>query len=171
MNKSRFLIFLLAFIVIGVILLQSKAKDKTKGLAYSVSIPTLTPTATTAPVTPTPTVSVPITKAPTPTSPTPTLITTKKESTIQIVKATYGPPFGFTPEEFKVKVGKPVRLEVYATENGRGCMGSIMIPDLAPVIQGFAKGQTNIFEFTPTIPGEYPITCAMGIPHGFIIVE
>lgn len=90
----------------------------------------------------------------------------------QIIKATYGPPLGFYPTTFTVKAGTPVRLEVTATADGRGCMGSIMIPKLAPNnIQFFAKGKTNIFEFAPQTPGEYPITCGMGIPHGFITVK
>jgi len=109
------------------------------------------------------------TPIPIPVSPTPTSTPTSKA---QIIKATYGPPFGFVPAELNVKAGIPVRLEVYAAENGRGCMGSIMLPELLPGnIQGFTKGQTNIFEFTPTTPGTYSITCAMGIPHGTIIVK
>lgn len=90
---------------------------------------------------------------------------------IQVLTATFGPPLGFYPTEFTVKAGIPVRLEVYATENGRGCMGSITIPGLNNKIETFIKDQTNVFEFTPPAPGEYPIVCAMGIPHGFITVE
>ncbi|MDP4009944.1 MAG: cupredoxin domain-containing protein [Candidatus Shapirobacteria bacterium] len=91
---------------------------------------------------------------------------------VQILKATYGPPTGFYPIEFTVKAGQPVRLEVLATENGRGCMGSIMVPDFLPDdIQFFTKGETNVFEFTPTIPGEYQITCGMGIPHASLVVK
>lgn len=91
---------------------------------------------------------------------------------VKIIKATYGPPLGFFPLEFTTKVGVPTRLEVLATENGIGCMGSIMLPELLPGnIQGFIKGKTNVFEFTPTTPGKYTIACAMGIPHGEIIVK
>ncbi|MFA5828446.1 MAG: cupredoxin domain-containing protein [Candidatus Shapirobacteria bacterium] len=90
---------------------------------------------------------------------------------VQVVKATYGPPFGFVPIQMTVKAGQPVRLEVEATEDGRGCMGSITIPRLNNQIQSFKKGQVNVFEFTPQTPGTYPVTCAMGIPHGDIIVR
>jgi len=97
---------------------------------------------------------------------------TETNSKVQVIKATYGPPFGFSPLDFSVKVGIPVRLEVLATENGRGCMGSITIPGLNEEVQTFRKGQTNIFEFTPrSLLGQYAITCAMGIPHATITVE
>lgn len=93
-------------------------------------------------------------------------------SNVQVLKASYGPPKGFYPFEFTVKSGQPVRLEVLATENGRGCMGSIMVPDFLPDdIQFFTKGETAVFEFTPTIPGEYQITCGMGIPHASLVVK
>jgi len=129
--------------------------------------------------TPIPTVYILPTEIPTPVNtsttsipaeiPTPSSIPI---SNVQIIKATYGPPFGFVPTELTVKAGIPVRLEVYAAENGRGCMGSIMLPELLPGnIQGFTKGETNIFEFTPQAPGTYSITCAMGIPHGTIVVK
>lgn len=100
------------------------------------------------------------------------LVPTLAPTPVQIIKATYGPPLGFVPTELTVKAGIPVRLEVYAAENGRGCMGSIMLPELLPGdIQWFTKGETDIFEFTPQTPGTYQITCAMGIPHGQIIVK
>ncbi len=101
------------------------------------------------------------TLTPTPTSPV----------EIQLLSATYGPPLGFDPVEFTIKAGIPARLEVKATENGRGCMGSITIPGLNDDVQGFVKGQTNIFDFTAPAPGEYIIACAMGIPQATIIVK
>src|SRR3989339_967891 len=85
----------------------------------------------------------------------------------QVLKATYGPPFGFYPTEFTARANTSVRLEVTALENGRGCMGSIMLPDFSPKIETFVKGKTHVFEFTPTA-GTYYITCAMGIPHATI---
>lgn len=105
------------------------------------------------------------------TLPTATPTPTPKLTNIQVIKASYGPPFGFSPIRFTVKAGIPVRLEVSATEDGRGCMGSITIPGLNDEIQFFKKNQTNVFEFTPQTPGEYAITCGMGIPHSFIIAE
>lgn len=151
------------------------------GLVLSHSITEIQPVSSAPNNTPLPTVYILPTETPTPIIPTPTIFTVPTEipiptstqtSKVQIIKATYGPPFGFVPTELTVKVGVPVRLEVYAAENGRGCMGSIMLPELLPGnIQGFTKGETDIFEFTPQTPGTYQITCAMGIPHGQIIVK
>ena len=50
-------------------------------------------------------------------------------------------------------------------------MGSIALPGLSQTIDVFTQGKTTVFEFTPTKPGSYPITCAMGVPRGTIIVE
>lgn len=105
-----------------------------------------------------------------PTKITPTTEPIKSNTKIQIIKATYGPPLGFSPNELTVRVGSPVRLEISATIDGRGCMSTIIIPGLDNRIQTLVKGQTNIFEFTPQTPGEYPITCAMGMSHRAVII-
>jgi sulfite exporter TauE/SafE/copper chaperone CopZ len=89
----------------------------------------------------------------------------------QVLKATYSPQEGVLPENFTVKVGQPVRVEVLAKENGSGCMGSFAIPGLTKNVAGFKKGQTVVMEFTPTKTGTYQMTCAMGIPHGTITVK
>ena len=89
---------------------------------------------------------------------------------VQIIKATYDEN-GFSPKQINVKSGQPVRLEVEAKVDGSGCMGSITIPGLTQDIQGFERGKTNIFEVTPPSPGQYKITCAMGLPHGTIIAN
>lgn len=120
----------------------------------SSSIPTETPS-------PSPIESI------TPT-PQPTLT---PRAVIQILKATYSQGVGVSPTEFNVKRGIPVRLEVLAKIDGYGCMGSIMIPDFNLAPQYFQKGETNIFEFTPEEPGKFDFTCAMGIPHGTIVVN
>jgi len=91
--------------------------------------------------------------------------------TTKLIKATYSLTKGLQPTQFILNTGQSVRFEVYAQDNGSGCMGSIMFPYLSNSIQGFVKGQTNVFEFTPDRPGEYQITCAMGIPHGTIEVK
>jgi len=49
-------------------------------------------------------------------------------------------------------------------------MGSIYIPELTDNPQMLNKGQTIVFEFTPEKSGNYPITCAMGVPRGTITV-
>lgn len=152
MKTIKILIILSILIIGGNILFRTLSANKSVSLSNS-PVPSIIPTETSPSITPTPTTPNPSSKT-------------------QIIKATYGSPLGFNPTELKVKSGTPVRLEVYATENGRGCMGSIMLPELLPDnIQGFTKDQTDIFEFIPQTPGTYQITCAMGIPHGQIIVE
>lgn len=90
---------------------------------------------------------------------------------VQVLKATYSPDEDVTPKSFTVKAGQPVRVEVFAKENGAGCMGSFAIPGLTKQVVGFKKGQTVVMEFTPTKAGTYQMTCAMGIPHGTIVVK
>lgn len=85
----------------------------------------------------------------------------------QVIKTTYTSVNDITPNTFTVKAGIPVRMEIEVKEDGYGCMGSIMVSRLTQP-QILTKGKTIIFTFTPESPGEYPITCAMGIPRGKI---
>lgn len=94
-----------------------------------------------------------------------------QENSTQVIKATYSVAEDVKPTKFAVKTGTPVRFEIEAKEDGQGCMGSIMIPGLDNTPQGFEKGKTTTLAFTPTKPGSYTITCAMGVPRGTIIVE
>ncbi len=94
-----------------------------------------------------------------------------QEGKVQVIKATYSVSEDVKPTKFTVKAGSPVRFDVEAKEDGRGCMGSIMIPGLDNNPQGFEKGKITTLAFTPTKPGSYTITCAMGVPRGTIIVE
>lgn len=96
---------------------------------------------------------------------------TTAEGDIQVLKTTYTNARDISPNQFSVKVNQPVRLEIVATDDGRGCMGSITIPNLTRKIEPLTKGETIIFEFTPTAIGAYNITCAMGMPRGQIIVN
>jgi len=90
---------------------------------------------------------------------------------VQVLKATFTNVDDMQPNSFVVKAGQPVRLEVYAQENGRGCMSTIKVQKLYENIQSLRGGQTAIMEFTPTEKGDYIIACAMNIPHGVIKVE
>ncbi|MBI4973589.1 sulfite exporter TauE/SafE family protein [Candidatus Roizmanbacteria bacterium] len=95
----------------------------------------------------------------------------EKKDSVQVLNATYSVNEDVKPSKFTVKAGSPVRFDVLAKEDGAGCMGSIMIPGLDNNPQGFEKGKTTSLSFTPTKPGTYTITCAMGVPRGSIIVE
>ena len=157
MKNTYVYIVIITLLVGGILFTNSSKKNDAKTLGTeTVVTQAVKPTEITTGISPT---DIPVKES------------NKSNSKIQIIKATYGSPFGFNPKELTVKVGSPVRLEVYASEDGRGCMSTIMVPGLDDKIQTLVKGQTNVFEFTPTTPGRYPITCAMGVPHGFLIVE
>lgn len=98
-------------------------------------------------------------------------IKAEQKDSVQLIRATYSVLEDIEPKKFTVKSGSPVRFEIEAKENGAGCMGSIALPGLSQTIDVFTQGKTTIFEFTPTKPGAYGITCAMGVPRGTIIVE
>lgn len=89
----------------------------------------------------------------------------------QIIKAIYTYENDIQPNQFAIKAGQPIRLEIDAKDDGAGCMGSVTIPGLTQKIEVFSKGKTNIFEFTAQKPGNYYLTCAMGVPRGVIIVN
>lgn len=93
-----------------------------------------------------------------------------QEGEAQLIKTTYTNANDIQPNKFAVKAGIPVRMEIEAKDDGVGCMGSIMVPGLtSPEI--LTKGKTIIFNFTPSRPGNYEITCAMGVPRGVINVN
>ncbi|MFZ2310244.1 MAG: sulfite exporter TauE/SafE family protein [Patescibacteria group bacterium] len=90
---------------------------------------------------------------------------------VQLIKTTYTATTDISPNNFTVKVNKPVRLEIYAKEDGTGCMNYIQIQDLYEDPQLLEAKQTVIMEFTPTEIGSYPITCGMGMKRGTINVQ
>lgn len=89
----------------------------------------------------------------------------------QIIKTIYTAKTDISPNRFTVSVGKPVRLEIDAKDDGKGCMGSVMIPNLNNRPQFLERGRTMVISFTPTARGQYYITCAMGTPRGIITVQ
>ena len=93
-----------------------------------------------------------------------------EEDSVQVIKTTYTSDKDISPNEFIVKSGKKVRMEIDVKDNGSGCMSTIMIPRLTDGPQFLAKGKTITFEFTPNSTGNYPITCAMGVPRGVVKV-
>ena len=93
------------------------------------------------------------------------------QGNVQVLKATYTSLTDISPNRFTVKVNQPVRFEIEAKEDGQGCMGSVTLPGLTKKIEVFTKGQTTVFEFTPSNSGTYTITCAMGVPRGQIQVN
>ncbi len=92
-------------------------------------------------------------------------------SEIQKIKVGFTVDNDITQTEFRVKAGAPVSFEVNPSEDGVGCMSTIMIPGLYNKPQYLEKGKLVVMSFTPTKKGTYPITCAMGIKRGVLIVE
>lgn len=89
----------------------------------------------------------------------------------QVLQTTYTYDADIQPNSFVVRVGKPVKLEIDAKENGYGCMSTIMVPGLYNQPEFLQAGKKIVMNFTPQDKGEYPITCAMGVPRGLIKVQ
>lgn len=85
----------------------------------------------------------------------------------QVVKMTVD-SYGYTPDEFTVQAGIPVRWEIDGTQAG-GCASVIQARDfgLRAIIGGKSD---NVFEFTPDKPGRYLFSCSMGMYRGYINV-
>lgn len=99
-----------------------------------------------------------------------TPVKAKTANGLQIIKTTYTYNQDISPNAFTVKANTPVRMEIDVKDNGSGCMSTIMIPRLVDNPKFLQKGETIVFEFTPASKGDYPITCAMGVPRGVIQV-
>jgi hypothetical protein len=84
---------------------------------------------------------------------------------IQVVKMDVD--YGFSPNQFTIKKGVPVRFEINGINVG-GCVNSIVIPRLN-LYKALSQG-ANILEFTPTESGDLPFSCGMGMVTGKFIV-
>jgi plastocyanin domain-containing protein len=74
----------------------------------------------------------------------------------------------YDPQEIRVRTGDTVRIEADAGEL-RGCMSTLIINGM-----GVSKRITatdNVLEFTAGAPGQYKLTCGMGMGNGVLIVE
>lgn len=90
---------------------------------------------------------------------------------VQVLTSAYTASSDIVPNNFTVKKGQPVRLEIDVRENGEGCMSTVMIPGLFNEPYLLTAGKKITMEFTPETSGTYQITCAMGVPRGEIIVQ
>jgi len=78
-------------------------------------------------------------------------------------------PYGYDPNEFKVKVGLPVRWEI--TDQGTsGCTNAVISKGLFEGQIKLTPGKTSVKEFTPTKVGRYKFSCWMGMVSGVIEV-
>jgi len=94
-----------------------------------------------------------------------------KVANVQLIKTTYTRAADIQPNNFTVKVGQPVRLEIAVKDDGSGCMSTIKIQSLYENPQPLVAGQTIVMEFTPQQTGSFLITCAMNVPRGTIKVQ
>lgn len=93
-------------------------------------------------------------------------------SSVQLINATYTASDYLQPNTFKVKAGQPVKIAIDVKDNGSGCGYAITIPGLYNNVEPLQAGQPILMEFTPQTPGNYDITCGMGmIRFGSIEVD
>lgn len=74
---------------------------------------------------------------------------------------------GYQPSHVTLQAGKPVRWEVDAINAG-GCTSVLVSRQLG--IQKLLTPGKNVFEFTPTEPGEIAFSCSMGMFRGSFTV-
>lgn len=87
---------------------------------------------------------------------------------VQEVRMTQGSS-GYSPNEFTVVKGKPVKWIINST-NQFSCASSIVMPKYG-ISRGLQKGE-NIIEFTPTETGQIQFSCSMGMYRGvFNVVD
>jgi sulfite exporter TauE/SafE/copper chaperone CopZ len=90
------------------------------------------------------------------------------ESGVQVLRMSQD-AYGYSPNEFAVKKGVPVRL-VINSKNTNTCASSLMIPKFN--IRKQLQAGANTIEFTPQDVGEIKFTCSMGMFTGkFIVIE
>jgi len=89
----------------------------------------------------------------------------------QVITSNFTVSSDIVPNTFTVNAGAPVRYVINPTEDGVGCMYAIMVPGLYNDPIPLQANQQIVMNFTPSQPGEYPITCGMGVPRGKIVVR
>lgn len=71
---------------------------------------------------------------------------------------------GYEPSHFTIRAGTPVRWEIDAT-NGGGC-ASVLISRQLGIQKLLGTDPNNVIEFTPSLTGEIPFSCSMGMYRG-----
>lgn len=78
---------------------------------------------------------------------------------------------GISNKEIRVKKNGTYKLVIDVKDTISGCMHMILIPGLDENAQPLDAGTIVTLTIHPTQSGTFPMTCAMGIPHGNIVVE
>jgi len=78
---------------------------------------------------------------------------------------------GMSPNEFKLAYGKTYTLSIDVRDTIGGCMHRIVIPGFDENVQELNAGNTAVFTINANQKGRFPLTCAMGVSHGYIDIE
>lgn len=78
----------------------------------------------------------------------------------------------YSPRNFKVKVGIPVKWEITSSGQSGCASGAVFANDLieSPIYLNPEQGQVKVVEFTPQNPGVYKFNCSMNMARGTIEV-
>ena len=91
----------------------------------------------------------------------------KSTGKVQVVELTYE-NYGYKLTPSSVKAGETVNL-IIKGDTLPGCMKSVVIPAFG--IREYVPSGDKTVQFTPEEPGEYLVTCSMGMGRGTLIVE
>ncbi|MGV8910519.1 MAG: cupredoxin domain-containing protein, partial [Propionicimonas sp.] len=75
---------------------------------------------------------------------------------------------GYSPDSVQVALGAPVRI-LFDRQESSECSSRLVIPAF-DVNQNLPAFETTAVEFVPTEPGQFELTCGMGMLHGRILV-
>ena len=89
-------------------------------------------------------------------------VNTLADANAQKLSMTIDPQTGFYPNQFSVKVGAPVELDIDAKIVPGGCMSTMVMPDYG-IAHLITLGK-NVIQFTPNKTGVTQIACSMGTP-------
>jgi sulfite exporter TauE/SafE/copper chaperone CopZ len=95
--------------------------------------------------------------------------TTSTKETVQVVKM-IGKDFEYFPKTIELRANVPARIEF----DNQGVVGCASVMSMRGLYDGFIKLNTGVnkIEFTPTKPGNYKITCSMGmVPPVNVVVK
>ena len=76
---------------------------------------------------------------------------------------------GYQPNTIHVEAGVPLRL-LFRREETSSCSEQVVFPAFGKSAM-LPTGETVAVDLLPKTPGEYEFTCAMGMLHGWLIVE
>ena len=76
--------------------------------------------------------------------------------------------YNYYPNTINLKYNVPTKI-IVDTNNVKGCMRSIVIPDFN--VRKLVKENDNVITFVPNQKGIFKFSCSMGMGFGSIVVE